>query len=304
MNNTSSKAWRVKVVALFFLGAGAVACASANKVALRQASAESAGSFASGDYGKALDSYKKLYEKDRANGKVVSGYAAMIEEVKAAGDEARGKGSFTSAQGAYRVVLEGWDGFSAIAPRLTFKKAELEAGIRDCRIALCDRQFRQELGAGNYAKAIMVYQAVLKDYPGDKMVKASCARGVSEIRAVGDKALAAKDYALAGKVNGLLLKNLESFGAAAGTTADGGLSKEELTEALHACSSGLTNGGLVEYRKGNLESAIALWDVLLEFDPGNAEIRKAVETAKAQLSKLKGSGRGSVRSGRSERGAH
>jgi tetratricopeptide (TPR) repeat protein len=292
MNQTRSRAWLMNIVALFFLGASVIACASAKKIALRQASVESAGSFAAGDYGKALDSYKKLYEKDGANGKVVSGYAAMIEEVKAAGDEARRKGSFTSAQGAYRAVLEGWDGFSAIAPSLTFKKTELEAGIRDCRLGLCGRQFRQELGAGNYVKAIEVYQAVLKDYPGDKTVKARYAKGVGEIRAVGDKALAAKDYALAGKVNALLLRNLESFEAVAGTRAAGGSSKEELMKALHACRSGLTNGGLVEYRKGNLESAIALWDALLDFDPGNAEIRKAVETARAQLGKIKGSARG------------
>ena len=304
MNRTSSRAWLIKVVALFFLGTSVIACASAKKVALRQASAESAGSFAAGDYGKALDPYKKLYEKDRANGKVVSGYAAMIEEVKAAGDEARGKGSFTSAQGAYRVILDSWDGFSAIAPRLTFQKTDLEDGLRKCRLAVCERQFRQEVGAGNYAKALTVYQAVLKDYPGDKTVRAGYAKGLGEIRAVGDKALAAKDYALAGKVNGLLLKNLGSFEAVAGKAAGGGLSKEELTEALRACSSGLTNGGLVEYRKGNLESAIALWDVLLDFDPANAEIKKAVETAKAQLGKLKGSGRGNGRSGRSAKGSH
>ena len=304
MNRTRSRAWLIKAVALFLLGASVIACASAKKVALKQTTAESAGSFASGDYGKALDSYQKLYEKDRANGKVVSGYRAMIEEVKAAGDEGRSKGSFASAQGAYRAILDSWDGFSAIAPRLTFRRTDLENGLRDCRLAVCERQFRQELGAGNYAKAFAIYQAVLKDYPGDKTVKTSYVKGLGEIKAVGDKALAAKDYALAGKVSGLLLKNLELFEAVAGKAAGGGLSKEALAEALRACSSGLTNGGLVEYRKGNLESAIALWDDLLDFDPANAEIKKAVETAKAQLGKLKGSGRGSERSGRSGRGAH
>lgn len=304
MYRTSNRAWLMKVVALLILSGSVLACASAKKVALRQTTAESAWSFASGDYGKALGSYQKLYEKARTNGKVVSGYAAMIEEVKAAGDEARGKGGFAAAQGAYRVVLDGWDGFSAIAPRLSFKKSELEEGIRDCRLALCERQFRQELGAGNYLSALAAYQTMLKNYSGDKTVQASYVKGIGEIRAAGDKALAAKDYALAGKVIGLLLKNLESFEAFAGTTAGGGLSKQELTEALRACSSELTNGGLAEYRKGNLESAITLWDNLLDFDPANAEIKKAVETAKAQLGKVKNSGRGGGRSGRSERGAH
>ena len=303
MNGTSSRAWLIKGLALAMSALAFIACASTPKAALRQASAESAGSFAAGDYGKAIDRYQKLYEKDRANGKVVSGYATMIEDVKHAGDEARSKGSFTTAQGAYRVVLDRWDGFSAIATRLTFRKSDLEAGLRDCRLAMCERQFRQELGGGNYAKALAVYQAALKDYPGDKAAKAACAKGVGEIRVLGDEALAAKEYALAGKINGLLLKNLESFEGVAGEPNGEGLSRQDLDEALRACSSGLTNGGLAEYRKGNLESAIALWDELLAFDPGNAEIKKAVETAKAQLSKLKGSGRGSARSGRRSQGA-
>jgi tetratricopeptide (TPR) repeat protein len=293
MNETRSRAWIGKGLVLLISGLTVVACASSHKAALRQASAQSAGSFAAGDYGKAIDFYQKLYEKDRANGKVVSGYAAMLEDVKSAGDRAKSKGSFSAAQGAYRVVLDRWDGFSAISPRLSFRKSDLEAGLRDCRLATCERQFRQELGSGNFVKALAVYQAALKDYPGDKAAKAAYEKGVCEIKGVGDKALAAKDYALAGKLNGLLLKNMESFERVAGAAAGAGSSKRELEDALRACSSGLTNSGLAEYRKGNLENAIALWDELLSFDPGNAEIKKAVETAKAQLGKLKGSGRGS-----------
>jgi cytochrome c-type biogenesis protein CcmH/NrfG len=49
----------------------------------------------------------------------------------------------------------------------------------------------------------------------------------------------------------------------------------------------LTRKGLEEYRKGNLARAIAHWEGLLEFDPDNAEIRKAVETAVEQQKKLK-----------------
>ena len=316
MNKTRTRAWIGKGLGLFISGLVVVACASSNKAALRRASVEASASFAAskaaqpppsadpvwsfatGDYGKAIDFYQKLYEKDRADGKTVSDYIAMIEDVKSAGDGARSKGSFTTAQGAYRVILDRWDGFSAITERLTFKKPDLETGLRDCRLAVCEREFRQEFGAGNYTKALAVYHAALKDYPGDKAVKTAYANGVGRIRDVGDKALTAKNYALAGKVNGLLLRNLESFKGAGGTAPGEGLSRQELEESLRVCSSGLTNGGLAEYRKGNLEGAIALWDGLLAFEPGNAEIKKAVETAKTQLGKLKGTGRGNGRSGR------
>ena len=302
MKRIKSGPWTVKAFALFLAGVSAAACASANKAAIRQASTESASSFAAGDFAKSLGLYRDLYVRNRANGRVVKAYAAAIENVKSAGDHAREKGSYPAAQGAYRILIESWDGFSAIAPKLTFKKSDLEAGVRDCRLGLCERQFRQELGAGSHAKALATYQAALREYPGDRAVKAGYAKAAGEIRGIGAKALAAKDYAAAGKIDSLLLQNLESFEALAGADASGGSSRKELEEELRVCSLGLTNGGLVEYRKGNLENAIVLWEELLAFDPENAEIKKAVETAKAQLGKLKSSARGGRRSGRGGQG--
>ncbi len=305
MNGTRNMVGAIKAVALVLSVLSVVACASLGKAPLKQTSSESAASFAAGDYAKAIEFHRSLYVKDRGDGKVVSAYLAMIEDVKSAGDEARGKGSYTTAQGAYGVLAEDWDGFSALAPRLSFTKTDLEAGLRDCLLGLCDRQFREEVGAGNHAKALAMYQTALKEYPGDKAVKAAYAKKVGEIKAIGDKAFAAKDYGLAGKINSLLLKNIESSGGVAGAAARG-VSRQELAEAVRKCSSGLTNGGLQEYRNGNLESAITLWGDLLAFEPDNDEIRKAVETAKAQLNKLKSSAqKGSKRGGgRSTREAH
>jgi tetratricopeptide (TPR) repeat protein len=302
MNRNDSRGWIVKGIALVLSGLTIVACASANKAALRQASVESSKSLAVGDYGKAIELCRKLYEKDRTNGRIVSSCAAMIERVKAAGDTARSKGSWAAAQSAYRVLAVNWDWFSSLAPRLTFKRADLDAGLKDCRLGLCERQFRQEIEAGNHVKAIAIFQSALKDCRDDKAVKARYAKGIAEIWKMGAQALAAKDYALAGRIDGLLLKNLESFEGVVATAAGGGSSKEALTEALRACSTELTNAGLAEYRKGNLENAIAYWDDLLAFDPGNAEIKKAVETAKVQLGKLKRSSKGGSNGGRGGQG--
>jgi cytochrome c-type biogenesis protein CcmH/NrfG len=55
---------------------------------------------------------------------------------------------------------------------------------------------------------------------------------------------------------------------------------------LKSCGTQLTREGLEQYRKGNLKEAIAAWQGLLQFDPDNAEIRKAVDTATEQLKKL------------------
>jgi len=43
---------------------------------------------------------------------------------------------------------------------------------------------------------------------------------------------------------------------------------------------------LDEYRKGNLAEAIRIWKSILEFDPNNADIIKAIDTATIQLKNL------------------
>ena len=296
MNRTpwAGKIWRGAV--LLALATMIAGCASAQRTALKQATTATAGALAAGDYGKALDLYQKLYEKDRANGKVVSRYAAVIEEVKAAGDEAANKGRYTTAQAVYRLLADRWDGFSALGRRLSFKKPDLEEGWKDCRLALCERQFRQEISGGDYSKALASYQSALRDYPGDAAVKSRYLRGVAAIAADAERALQAKNFALAGRTSGLLLRTVDTFEAAAPAAGINGIpTRAALAEMIRTCATELTNSGLVEYRKGNLETAIAYWDGLLAFDPANAEIKKAVETARAQLVKLKGSGKGSAR---------
>lgn len=304
MNVTRPGKSLIRSVALLAAALTLAGCASTKRTALKQATLASSGALAAGDCGKALELYQKLYEKDRANGRVVSRYAAVIEEVKAFADEAESKGGYAAAQGAYRLLADRWDGFSALAPRLSFRKDDLEANAKDCLLALSERQFRRDIVAGDHAKALEAYQAALRDYPGDKTIKARYLKGVAEISGIAAEALGSGDYALAGRLDGLLLKHADSFAAAGDAAEAGGVpSRRSLQGALKACSTGLTNSGLAEYRKGNLESAISLWNGLLAFDPGNAEIRKAVETARAQLNKLKGSGRAGSRAARSGRGA-
>lgn len=276
----------------------AAACASANKAVVKQTAAESARSFAAGDYGNALALYRDLYAKEPGSAKVVAGYAAAVEETKKTADRAKAKGELAAAEGAYRALTDGWSGFTGFAGKLSFGKAEADAGLRDCRIALCEWQFREELRAGDFAKALASYQAALKEYPDEQTLKDGYVKGYEEIGAAAEKALAAKDYPAAGKMSRLLIRNADAYEAAAGAEAKGRVDKKWLNESLRRCSTGLTNLGLAEYRKGNLEKAVALWADLLAFDPENVEINKAVETAKAQLSRLKRMAPGGAKAGR------
>ena len=299
MNRSRSRTRILRLIALFLTALAVVACASANKTTVKQVSAETMRSLSEGDYQKALDLQKRLHRKEPGNKKIIAGYAAIVEEAKKAADVDRSRKSFGPAAGIYRTLFDDWGDFSAFAAKLTFKKGEVEAGLRACRISLNDLQGRQNVAAGAYDKALAVYQGALKDYPGDETLREGYARAVDEIKAAGDRALAAKDFASAGKIESLLIRNLKAF---EGLETHAALNGDELLKALKLCSSNLTNSGLAEYRQGNLERAIQVWEGLLAFEPGNAEIKKAVETAKAQLGKLRSVAPGGQRDGQNVRG--
>jgi len=290
VSRTVKRGYDIRGIALFLAGLSFVACASANKAALKPPSAGSAKPLAVEDFGKAIDLHRDLYDKNPGNAKALAGYVSAIGEVKKAGDRARIKGNYAAAEAVYRTLLDRWDGFSVFSWKIGFRRADLEADLKDCRLGSYERSFRQELLSGHHVGALAVYQDAAREYPGDMSVKTMYAKGVGEIRAVGAKALAARDFAPAGKIIGLLLHNLDSFGGLWAPAEREATERKDLTEALRACSFGLANSGLAELRKGNLDKAIALWADLLAFDPENSEIKVALEAAKAELNPVQSAG--------------
>ncbi len=63
--------------------------------------------------------------------------------------------------------------------------------------------------------------------------------------------------------------------------------RTELRAGIDRLSAALMEKGLVEYQKGNLESAIATWKSILAYDPSHAEAARSVKTASTQLENLK-----------------
>ncbi len=260
------------------------ACFTAGKNPPKQTSVGSRQAFAEGDFQKALDGFKAAYKKNPRGEELAADYVLTVEKIKGAADRALGQRDYAQAGAIYRILLDRYDDFGALAPKLSFKKAQLETALKNCRTALVDGQARQALKAGNFARALEVQQAALKENPGDAGLAAKYRTTVTDIKAAGDKAFASKDFAQAGRVNAVLLRNYASF---EGLRPPVAFSREALADARAACRERLTKTGLAEYRKGNLAEAIAVWEGLLSFDPNNAEIKKAVNTAKTQLEGIK-----------------
>jgi tetratricopeptide (TPR) repeat protein len=255
------------------------ACSTAGTNLVKQVSTESRQSLAAGDFQKAIDPYKVAFQRDPGNKELAAGYAGTLEEIRRVADVARGRQDHEQAGRIYRVLLNNYADYKALAPTLTFQKPYLEASLRTCRVALADAQARQAMKAGNAARALDLSSAVLKEYPGNADAKANGGKLVQEIKASADKAMADKDYARAGRLYVLVLKDSPSF---EGGPPAAPLDRAAITKALATCREVLTKTGLEEYRKGNLTKAIAVWEGLLSFDPDNTEIKKAVQTAKTQ----------------------
>jgi tetratricopeptide (TPR) repeat protein len=259
------------------------ACTSVRKTVIKQTAAESGRLLADGDLQRALDLYKAASQRYPRDGELAGNYVRTIEEIKQAAGQALGRRDYAGAASIYRVLLNNYADFGGLAAKLTFKKPFLETTFNYCQVALIDSQAQLAMKAGNFGKALETYQTALKDHLGDAVWSARYVAIINEVKNAGDKALGVKDFALSGRVYALLLKNFPSFGERQPAVAFG---KTDLADGIAVCRDGLTRAGLEEYRKGNLAKAIAVWEDLLAFDPDNAEIKKAVDTARVQLDKV------------------
>jgi len=265
------------------------ACASADKNLTIKTYADSRRFLASGDYDKALDGFREAHRTNPRGKELTAKYILTIEDIKRTADGVRAQRDYVRAGNIYRILLDRYGDFRMFAARLTFKRADLEAALKECRIAAVDDPAAQAVRAGNFAKAIDIFWAALKKDPGDVELSAEYRAAINQIKAAGDKAFAGEDFAEAGRVHALLLRNSSSF---AGLRLPVTFGQKNLEDVVAACRENLTITGLAEYRKGNLAKAVALWEGLLSFDPDNTEIKKAVETAKTQLDAIKKKTRG------------
>jgi len=259
------------------------ACATADRNMAKKTSAESQAALEAGDSKKALDGYAQAFAKDPRNKALAADYVRAIEEIKRAADQALGRKEYARAGDTYSHLLDHYEGLGPLSEGLTFDKAALEKALRACRSFLADVQVQRDLRNGAFAKALKLRSDALKGNPRDASLAAKYRETVIAIKAHGDKALAAKDFARAGAANALLLRNVATFKAMRPPV---GITPDALKNTVSVCRENLTKAGLEEYRKGNLAKAIAIWESLLAFDPNNAEIKKAVTTAKTQLDAL------------------
>jgi tetratricopeptide (TPR) repeat protein len=139
------------------------------------------------------------------------------------------------------------------------------------------------LESGQYQKAIDTYNAECKKQPQNLELKKEYAGGLDNIKSNADKALEKRDFAYAGKMYYILNINYAKFNEIVPRLA---FDDVYLNTKLTYCKKSLSVQGFEEYRKGELDKALILWESVLAIDPNNKSVIEAVKTAKLQQKNL------------------
>jgi tetratricopeptide (TPR) repeat protein len=275
---------RVFLVGVLAAGLVLSACAPSKEPALQPDTSRAERFFIVGDLEEAIAAYAEMagqYPKDKS---MLSEYAGVVEKIKAKADRSFDAGDYDSAEKIYLLLSANFPRFAAFEGSLSFGPFQLGQRALECRIILSERRARQSLASGDYQNALVSYKALPLEALRDPGVSAGLKRIMEELKRLADRAFARKDFVAAGK-------GYAALGGDYPLAEQAGLSpsfaRNTAEEGIKKCRAQLTKDGLDQYRKGRLEEAVTIWRGLLEFDPDNAEIKKAVETASAQLEKLK-----------------
>ncbi len=139
------------------------------------------------------------------------------------------------------------------------------------------------IARGDYKGALDVYAAAHSKHRNNRALLANYRKTIEGIRLAADGAFSREDFAASGQIYHVLLKDHQSHRE---VFSDLSFDKTFLQARVEDCSSALSQRALAQYRKGNLAESISIWKSILLFDPGNAGVVKAIDTATIQLKNL------------------
>lgn len=236
------------------------------------------------DFQEAIEAYNTVYQKNPDNKVILENYIQTLEEIKLSADNAFNEGNYLLANNRYYILSKNFSCFESFQKSLSFDLQTIRMKMRECMVKRTKIQVDEAVQARDYSCAIVAYQKALQAYPDDSYLTSHLTQMVDMIDHEIEKALKRKNYAAAGKFSFLLLKKLTWLQDSASSLS---FSKSSLKNNIQDCTSQLTKKGIKLYREGELKKAIAVWKDILEFDPENVQIKKAVANAQEQLDKIK-----------------
>ncbi|MFO7980691.1 MAG: hypothetical protein R6V00_07660 [Candidatus Aminicenantes bacterium] len=237
-----------------------------------------------GDFQEAIEAYSTAHQKNPDNKIILEDYIRTLEEFKLSADKAFDEGNYLLANNRYYILSKNFSRFESFQKSLSIDLETIRMRMRECLVKRIEIQVAEALQHSDYSLAIEAYQNALRAYPNDAYLTSQLAQTATVINNESEKALERKDFAAAGKVSFLLLKN---FAWLQDSISSLSFSKSSLENNIQNCTSQLTKKGIKLYREGELKKAIAVWKDILEFDPENVQIKKALANAQEQLAKIK-----------------
>ena len=150
-----------------------------------------------------------------------------------------------------------------------------------------DKAFADGMAAlqeGGAERALELFFVAWKEKPGHPGVSQEFDGALLALKRNGDAAYAQGRLEDAGK---RWMSTLRYMNHPAAKPKGYPFTRADVQGQVDRLTAGLMEKGLLDYRKGNIEAAIADWKTILAYDPGNEEAAKSIRTATTQLENLK-----------------
>jgi tetratricopeptide (TPR) repeat protein len=150
-----------------------------------------------------------------------------------------------------------------------------------------DKLFAEGMTAlqeGGHERALELFSAASREEPGHAGVAREFDGALLALKKNGDAAYAQGKSEDAGK---RWMGTLRFLAHPAAHPRDYPFTRTEVRSKVDRLSASLMERALLEYRKGNLQAAIAEWKTILSYDPAHEEAARSLQTATKQLETLK-----------------
>lgn len=269
--------WAVLMMAL-------ASCSPTRPPAFAPALGQSRQYYQAGEFQQAIDVNAAVLDKFPAEAAVREAYIKTLEGIHGQAQAAVAAKDYAAAERLFTLLLNNFPKYGSLGKSLSFSAPGLNRSIRLCRTTFDERRTAQHLQAGEYDRALDELRAISAAELRDPGRAAALSNTMAEIKRRADDAASSRNFVEAGRAYAVLVAH---YADASKLGLKLPFSRDSVDEGLKRCQSELTRQGLEHYRKGELADAIAVWQGLLRFDPANAEIRKAVETARQQQKAIK-----------------
>jgi tetratricopeptide (TPR) repeat protein len=159
--------------------------------------------------------------------------------------------------------------------------------VKPPAISVADKLFAEGmtvLQEGGHEQALELFSAAWQEKPGHAGVAREFDGALLALKKNGDAAYAQGKWEDAGK---RWMGTLRFIDHPAANSRDYPFTRSEVRAKVDHLSASLLEKALLQYRKGNIQAAIADWKTILAYDPANEEAVKSLNTATTQLEQLK-----------------